>query len=236
MSPERALEWGAPLSWAGGAQQRPLLAVSPRHLKTDNDGFENSLVLPESHVFLLPLPVGGKQSNFAFVLWQEFPSDVWTLWDCFRFPKVPTQCRLPSSWSVVLWAVRVTERNVLLMNTIHPSIPQRRGEKLAALRVTTSQPGILSMWGITYWFFPISPMCVDFSIKSIHTASSLEAVGYAANSPPCPSDPYSSGSRVFPSFLPPPGQILSREGEKKIRINICKNWALNIPWRLTYLQ
>ena len=57
-------------------------------------------------------------------------------------------------------------------------------------------------------------MCVDFSIRSIHTASSLEAVGYAANSPPCPSDPYSAGGRVFPSLLPPPGQILSREGKK----------------------
>ena len=100
------------------------------------------------------------------------------------------------------------------MNTIHPSIPQWRGEKPAALRVTASQPRILSMRGTTYWFFPISPMCVDFSIRSIHTASSLEAVGYAANSPPCPSDPYSAGGRVFPSLLPPPGQILFRKGKK----------------------
>lgn len=43
----------------------------------------------------------------------------------------------------------------------------------------------------------------------------MEGVGHTAIvSPPQPSDHYPTGSKVFPSLLPPLGQKLSREGKK----------------------
>lgn len=80
-----------------------------------------------------------KQSKFATVLWQEFPQNMWTTWDCSRFPQVPTQCWLHSRCSYVSVAFVTSQGNEeesSLNDYDSSSILQWKGKKQPALLAT----------------------------------------------------------------------------------------------------
>ena len=93
----------------------------------ESKAFENSRS-SQKHVFLLPLPVGGNNPTLHlffdknFLLMCELPETASNSPRCL----LSAGCLAVDQLS---WEQSVTERNVLLMSTIHPSIPQWKGEK-----------------------------------------------------------------------------------------------------------
>ena len=157
---------------------------------------------------------------------------------------VPLQSR-PSVVSVtfVMSQGNRKKKKGCLMNMNRPSIPQWKSKKQASSLVAIGrmhQPTILTMRGTTYWSFAHQPNAyqpVHYAYACLCSQQPMEGAGHTVDSPSPPSRGtiHSAGGRgVLPSVTPPRGSACLERGE--IRINICKNWGLNIPRRLTYLQ